>query len=152
MLVYIALTVVMGTIITLHMSMNAYTGILSGNMRMANVIFWSIGLVTALIAAWNQRDPEFYRKLYSVPAWLLLAGAIGAGISMFTNLAVPKIGAVNLTMLLLVGQLCASSAFSHFGILGSPREPIMWWKVTGVALAAGGAALAIYGGRIFRAA
>jgi len=146
---YLALTVVMGAIVTLHMTMNAYAGILAGNMRMANVIFWLVGLTTAIAVAWNQRDPEFYRRLDSVPGWLILAGAIGAGISMFTNLAVPKIGAVNLTLLLLVGQLGASSILSHFGALGSPRDPVSWWKVGGVVLAAGGAVLSMYGGKLF---
>jgi len=152
MLAYIALTVLMGAVITIHMSMNAYAGILSGNMRMANVVFWAMGLATAVIAASNQRDPDFFRKLGSVPAWLSLAGVIGACISMFTNLAIPRIGAVNLTLLLLVGQLCASSVLSHLGALGSPREPIEWWKVAGIALSACGAALVMYGGRVFRPA
>ena len=148
----IALTIGMGVIITLHMSMNAYTGILTGNVRMANVVFWLVGLLTAIITAWSQRDPEFYRKAFTVPAWLALAGAIGACLSLFTNMAVPRIGAVNLTMLLIIGQLAASSVFSHFGVLGSPREPVMWWKIVGVIIVAGGAALSMYGGRLFKAA
>jgi transporter family-2 protein len=152
MLAYLAMTVVMGAVVTLHMSMNAYAGVLSGNMRLANVAFWAVGLLTAAVAASTQRDPEFFRRLPSVPVWLVFAGAIGAGISMFTNLAVPRIGAVNLTLLLLVGQLCASSVLSHLGALGSPKEPVMWWKVAGIALATAGAALSLYGGKLFKAA
>lgn len=140
-------TVLVGAIITLHMAMNAYAGVLSGNARMANVVFWIAGLATALVAASTRQDPDFVKRAYSVPAWLGLAGVIGASISLFTNLAIPRIGASNLTMLLLAGQLAASAALSHYGVLGSPAEPVSWRRLAGLALVAAGAALSIYGGK-----
>jgi len=140
--------VLVGAIITLHMTMNAYAGVLSGNAKMANVVFWLVGLITAVAVASTREDPDFVKRAYSVPAWLILAGAIGASISLFTNMAVPRIGASNLTMLLLVGQLAAAAVLSQFGALGSPLEPLSWPRAAGIALAAAGAALSIYGPRL----
>ncbi|GAB1432190.1 hypothetical protein MASR2M29_08150 [Spirochaetota bacterium] len=145
----ILLTIFIGMIITLHMSMNAYAGHLAGNTKMANLVFWAMGLSTSIIISFTQKDPGFMKRAMGIPPWLFLAGGIGATISLFTNSAIPLIGSANLTMLLLAGQLAASVVVSHFGIMGSPLEPVAWYRIAGVALAGLGAALSIYGGKLF---
>ena len=146
MIVYLISTVAMGVLITLHMSLNARAGISAGDPRVSNVIFWLVGTLAALgtLIAGGAGN-GFFRKVSIVPPWLWLAGAIGAGISVFTSLAIPKIGIANLTLIMLVGQLVASAAFSHFGFLGSPRDPVSVWKILAIILVASGTALFFYG-------
>jgi transporter family-2 protein len=36
----------------------------------------------------------------------------------------PRIGAAKLTLIMLSGQILGGLVLSHFGLLGSPREPI----------------------------
>jgi bacterial/archaeal transporter family-2 protein len=138
-----------GVLITLHMSMNATVGSLTGNPRMANIIFWAAGFVSSVAVGFLRMDPGFWKRAMAVPSWLFLAGAVGSGIALFTNLAIPRIGATNLTMILIASQLGAAAALSHWGLLGSPRDTFAWWKLVGIALTLVGTAIVLYGGRIF---
>ena len=149
MVVLIILSLGVGVMITLHISMNATVGAITGNPRMANVIFWAMGLATSAVVASLRADPGFWKRAVSVPGWLFLAGAVGSGIALFTNLAIPRIGATNLTMILIASQLGAAAALSHWGLLGSPRDTFAWWKLVGMALTMAGSAIVLYGGRIF---
>lgn len=146
MVFYMIFTVIMGVLITLHMSMNAQAGVFAGDPRISNLVFWLVGCVTAVITLFaGGIGNTFFRKVLIVPPWLWVAGAIGAFISVFTSLAIPKIGIANMTLIMLIGQLVASAAFSHLGILGSPRDPVSAWKLSGIALVVIGTMLFFYG-------
>lgn len=149
MLLFVFAALGIGVMITLHMSMNATVGSLTGNPRMANMIFWAAGFLTSTAVGLVCKDPGFWKRAASVPGWLFLAGVVGSGIALFTNLAIPRIGATNLTMILIASQLGAAAALSHWGLLGSPRDAFAWWKLVGIALTIVGTAIVLYGGRIF---
>ena len=149
MFLFVLAALGMGVMITLHMSMNATVGSLTGNPRMANMIFWAAGFLTSTAVGLLRVDPGFWKRAMAVPGWLFLAGAVGSGIALFTNLAIPRIGATNLTMILIASQLGAAAALSHWGLLGSPKDAFAWWKLVGIALTMVGTAIVLYGGRIF---
>lgn len=54
-----------------------------------------------------------------------------------------------MTILLLTGQLIASTILSDRGWLGSERSPITWWKVFGMLVMLTGTLLVLYGDRLF---
>ncbi|MBU0936970.1 MAG: DMT family transporter [Spirochaetes bacterium] len=148
MLTLSLMALAVGAFISLHMSMNAQTGVLLGDARLANVFFWLFGLIAAVLLALPRQDYSLLRRLGGIPPWLLLAGALGACIALFASIAIPKLGAANLTVLLLAGQLLASSALSAAGALGSPRTPLSLVKLAGLVLMLAGTALALYADRI----
>lgn len=70
----IALMLLIGFVLTLHLGMNAQFGALVKNPRMANALFWAVGAATAIIIGLTGWDPAFFTKLKKVPIWLLTAG------------------------------------------------------------------------------
>ncbi len=149
MILYSMLAFMIGILITVHMGMNAQFGVLLGSTRLGNIIFWGAGLAAAFFISLPSQDFTLLRKVPQIPPWLFFAGALGSAIAVFTGLSIPRIGAVNLTMLLFLGQLAASSILSANGWLGSARSPLSAWKLAGIAVALLGTAMTLYGDRLF---
>ena len=137
----IALMLLIGFVLTLHLAMNAQVGALVKNPRMGNALFWAIGAATAIIIGLTGWDPSFFSKLKGVPFWLLTAGMMGGALVFGIAWAMPKLGAGTAFVLMIAGQVISGMIFSQFGLLGSPVEPISMIKVIGVILLVTGAAI-----------
>ena len=137
----IALMFLIGFVLTLHLAMNAQVGALVKNPRMGNAIFWSIGAVTAILIGITGWDTQFFTRLKEVPLWLLSAGIMGGALVFGIAWTMPRLGAGTAFVLLITGQVISGMVFSHFGLLGSPVEPVSFVKLLGVVLLISGAAV-----------
>lgn len=137
----IALMLLIGFVLTLHLAMNAQVGAIVKNPRMGNALFWTIGAVTAIIIGLTGWDPGFFSNLKSVPAWLITAGIMGGALVFGIAWAMPKLGAGTAFVLMIAGQVISGMVFSHYGLLGSPVEPFTLIKFLGVVLLIAGAAI-----------
>src|SRR5436190_24248937 len=140
----IALMLLIGFVLTLHLAMNAQVGAIVKNPRMGNALFWTIGAATAIIIGLTGWDPTFFSKLKGVPVWLLTAGTMGGALVFGIAWTMPRLGAGTAFVLLIGGQVISGMIFSHFGLLGSPVEPISMVKIVGVVLLISGAAIVTY--------
>lgn len=134
----LALMLLIGVVLALHLTMNAQVGVLLKNPKMGNAIFWVIGGLTALIIGFTSWEMEVFSRLKDVPVWLLTAGVMGGVLVFGIAWIIPQIGAGQAFMLMIAGQVITGMVFSHFGILGSPIEPISLTKVIGALLLIGG--------------
>lgn len=67
--------------------------------------------------------------LFSKPRWLLSGGILGPVYVAALTVATPHIG-VGLTMVgILFGQVAASLAIDHWGLLGSAKRPVDRYRV-----------------------
>jgi len=137
----IALMLLIGFVLTLHLAMNSQVGAIVKNPRMGNALFWAIGAATAIIIGLTGWDPAFFSKLKEVPVWLLTAGIMGGALVFGIAWAMPKLGAGTAFVLMIAGQVISGMIFSHFGLLGSPVEPFTFVKFIGVVLLVAGAAV-----------
>jgi len=137
----IALMLLIGIVLTLHLAMNAQVGAIVKNPRMGNALFWTIGAITAIIIGLTGWDPGFFGNLKAVPAWLLTAGIMGGALVFGIAWAMPKLGAGTAFVLMIAGQVISGMIFSHYGWLGSPVEPFTLIKFLGVVLLIAGAAI-----------
>ena len=137
----IALMFLIGFVLTLHLAMNAQVGALVKNPRMGNALFWTIGAITALLIGLTGWDPQFFTRLKEVPLWLLSAGIMGGALVFGIAWTMPQLGAGTAFVLLITGQVISGMVFSHFGLLGSPVEPVSFVKLIGVVLLITGAAV-----------
>ena len=122
---------------------------LNANLRTAlNSAAWSgfvsyfVGLLCMidLIAAF--RDPVPTAAMAArIPFWAWSGGLFGAIFIALGILLVPKIGAATFIALLVAGQMLASVAFDHFGLLGLTQRPVDLPRLIGVALLIGGVLL-----------
>lgn len=99
-----------------------------------------VGLVSMLSVALLAPGPRF-----AFPAgatWVSwtggLFGAIFIGIAV---LMVPRLGAATTLALIVVGQLLASLAFDHFGVLGLPQHAVSPIRLAGAACLIAGVVL-----------
>jgi bacterial/archaeal transporter family-2 protein len=144
----LALTFGVGCLITVHIAMNARIGALTGNAYMANSVFWFVGCVMSLVLGGLSYEPGFVSRIGRAPAWLLLAGAIGAFIAAFNNAMLPRIGVANLTFFLFLGQVVASVLLATTGVLGAGRDPLTWLRAAGILLVVTGTLLFAYGNHV----
>lgn len=136
----IALMLIIGFVLTLHLAMNSQVGAILKNPRMGNAIFWVIGGITAVIIGLTDWDPTVFARLKEVPLWLLTAGVMGGALVFGIAWTMPKLGAGNAFVLMIAGQVISGMIFSHFGLFGSPVEPISIAKLGGALLLVAGAA------------
>src|ERR1700744_3036334 len=113
----ICLMLLIGVILTLHLSMNAQVGAIVKNPRMGNALFWVIGACAAIIIGLTDWDPAFFANLKQVPVWLLTAGVMGGCLVFGIAWTIPKIGAGNAMIIMIAGQVISGLIFSHFGLL-----------------------------------
>lgn len=140
----ILLALLLGVVLSVHLGMNAQVGAILNNPRMGNAIFWTIGAITAIIIGLTAWDPAVFQTLREVPVWLLTAGIMGAALVFGIAWIIPQIGAGTFFVLLLAGQVITGMVLSHFGLLGSPLQPITMMKVTGVLLLVAGASIVTF--------
>jgi len=138
------LMLLIGIVLALHLTMNAQVGVFLKNAKMGNALFWTIGGITAILIGLTSWDSEVLTRIKDVPMWLLTAGAIGAALVFGIAWVIPQIGGGPAFVLMVAGQVIAGMVFSHFGLLGSPVEPISLMKVVGVLLLLGGVGMVTF--------
>jgi len=124
--------------------MNAQVGIILKNPKMGNALFWIIGGVTAVIIGLTSWETEVFNRIKDVPIWLLTAGAMGGLLVFGIAWIIPQIGAGPAFILMIAGQIITGMVFSHFGILGSPVEPITLTKALGALLLLSGVGIVTF--------
>jgi transporter family-2 protein len=94
-------------------------------------------ILGAVVLLHTDSRPQL-QEIMGVPLWLWLGGLLGAfGVSVSIILA-PRLGAVNLTIIIVCGQLLAALVLDHFGWLGFDKHSINWQRVTGALLVMAG--------------
>lgn len=118
------LTLVIGITLTVHLAMNSKVGAALQNPRLGNAFFWCVGALTAFAIGLPGFRLKALSVLRDVNPLLLFAGALGACLVFGIAFLIPRIGAAKLTLIMLAGQILGGLVLSHYGLLGSPREPI----------------------------
>ena len=137
-----AVTLFFGVVLTVHLAMNGAVGAVIGNPRVGNAVFWCIGAVTALVIGATGWQAGALSAVRQVNPLLLTAGAMGATLVFGIAWIIPQIGAQQMTVMLLTGQILSAMLLSHFGWLGSPVQPVTLTNIMGALLMIGGVFLA----------
>jgi transporter family-2 protein len=128
------LSVGLGVVLTVHLAMNGMVGATINNPRVGNAVFWCVGAAMAVILGWSGWQSGALRGLSHVNPVLLTAGAMGASLVFGIAYLIPRVGAGPFTYALLAGQILSAMVLSHYGWLGSPKQPITPMGVLGVAV------------------
>ena len=136
------LALVAGTFMPLQMGLNAMLQQhWSNSAPLASLISFAVGTVALLGFVLCMRIPFPVLITSTAPWYAWIGGLLGAvGVTTLTFLA-PRIGALAMFSLLICGQLIASLAFDHFGVIGYPLRPVTLMRALGVVLLIGGAYL-----------
>lgn len=88
------------------------------------------------VIAWFFTGRESVSALWSVqPRYMLAGGVLGAFITITVIKAMAGLGPAKAAMLIVISQLVVAYLIELFGIFGVERQPFMWRKVIGMAVA-----------------
>jgi bacterial/archaeal transporter family-2 protein len=142
-----ALTVFLGMVLAIHLSMNGKVGSVLNNARVGNALFWCIGALGAVAIGLTGWQADALKPIKDVHPLLLTAGLMGACLVFAIAWLIPQVGAGPVMITLLAGQIAGGMLMSHFGWLGSPLRPITVTNFVGALVMFGGVVLATYGGK-----
>lgn len=122
--------------------LNARVGSALGHPVWGTLFSVCVSALTMLAMAFALRLPApDMRSALSLPPLTLTGGVLGAFVVLSALMAAPRLGAATTIALFIAGQLTASLAIDHFGLLGVPERPLDPTRIAGVACLAAGVAL-----------
>src|SRR3974377_205488 len=114
------MTILLGVVLAVHLAMNGKVGSVLQNARVGNALFWCIGALGAVaigLSGWRNGALSPLNQVHPV---LRTAGILGACLVFAIAWLIPKVGAGNVMITLLAGQVIGGLILSHYGWLGSP--------------------------------
>lgn len=141
--IYILMALMIGVIAAVYLPMNSSVARHLGSPLTANITFYGVALVTSVLLFMLFGERATLDNLSRVPGWLYLTGFVSAFIVLAITFLIPKLGARQLVILSIAGQILMAMAISHFGVLESPKDPITLKKVIGASLLVAGVAVSV---------
>ncbi|HEY3331738.1 MAG TPA: DMT family transporter [Capsulimonadaceae bacterium] len=147
----IALVFLSGFFLPVQVALNSRLSAGLASPVRSTIISFAVGLVALLIAyatlesrlsqlAHINATPTWSGAV-SVPWWAFLGGLCGAFYVLIAVVALPRLGAVAVVALALMGQQVGALMIDSFGLFGAPRISLTLPRVVGALLVALGVVL-----------
>ncbi len=143
LLLLYGLAVMIGIMGGIHIPINGALGDRIQSPLLATVLFYSIGLMVVGSAFLIVGNRAALVALKEAPRWYFMAGAISAVVVASSTFLIPRIGAVNLFVIVIALQMISRMVISHYGWLESPVAPISPFKMLGALMLLTGAVLVV---------
>ena len=131
---YLAMALMVGLLAAFYLPMNAAVGRHLGSPLTATITFYTVALISTIVAFLFVGDTSTLKNLGTVPKWLFLTGVASACVVFAITFLIPKIGARQMSLLGIAGQITMAMIVSHFGLLGTPEDPVTLKKIIGAGL------------------
>lgn len=128
---FICFSLLMGAMLSIYLPMNSAVSRYLGSPITANITFFFVALMAsiAIFLIWGEFDT--IKNIKGVPLWLYLTGVFSAFMILGTTFLIPKVGVRRFFILTVSGQILMAIIVSHFGFLGTPKDPISIKKAIG---------------------
>ncbi len=140
-LVAAILIAVGGALIAVQAPVNAALGRTIDSTLAAATVSFGIGFFLLLLVTVASGDGAAIARAPFVPKVLLIGGALGAIYVWSALWAVPLLGVLTTTTMLILGQMVAALLLDHFGAFGLPARDISVQRLLAAVLVAAGAVL-----------
>ena len=138
-LIAIVLSLLAGAAVPLQAGSNARLGVLLGHPFWATAISLCVsGAAIAVVMLLIKVPRPNGTALLVAPWWVWLGGLAGVFYITVALMIVPRLGALNFIMAVVVGQLLISLLMDYFGLLGMPRHTPSLQKLIGVSVVLAG--------------
>ena len=138
----ILLAVAAGVSLVVQQALNANLRTALASAAWSGFTSYLVGTLCMALLALALRDPVPGASVAArIPWWAWSGGLFGAIFIGLAILLIPQIGAATFIALLVTGQMLASLAFDHFGLLGVPVHPASLVRLAGAAFLVLGAVL-----------
>lgn len=136
--------VVAGALVSVQAPINAALGRGVGSAIGAATISFGVGFILLLTITLVLGDGPSLLRVGAVPAWLLIGGTMGA-VFVFASLwAVPILGVLTMSTLVILGQMVAAIVLDHYGAFGLTQMSISPTRLLAAGLVAAGVILSRY--------
>ncbi len=130
-LIYIALTLFAGMIVTFQGPIN---GALGKVLKPELATFWSFLSGTIIIAIYlvvKKETIPTIEEILKIPRLYLIGGVIGVLYVFLITLLIPKLGSANTIFLIILSQMLTALIIDHFGLIGVEVKSINIYKIIG---------------------
>lgn len=125
---------------------------LGANSVVAALISFTVGtLVLIAVALTRGGLGEAIVAIPSQPLWKFTGGMLGAAFVFGTVFLAPRIGLLNLVVLVIAGQLLTSMVIDHFGLVQMAVREVSRIRIAGALVVVAGVALTLFGDRLVAA-
>jgi bacterial/archaeal transporter family-2 protein len=134
------LPIVAGVAMSIQSGINAQLRSAIQYPLLAALISFLGGTLALVVLLFFSKQPMPGMSVYSGIEWYkFIGGFLGAFIVYVALISVQEIGAANMFVLIVAGQLLTAVLMDHFGILGMKQNPISIQKLLGILLVIAGA-------------
>lgn len=134
-ILYYLLPLIAGIAMSIQSGINSQLREAIQHPLMAALISFLVGTVALSLLLIFYRQPLPPMAGYSAINWYKFTGGLmGAFIVLVALISVSKIGASNMFVLIVAGQLITAVIMDYFGLLGLAERPINFEKSIGIAL------------------
>lgn len=128
-----------GAVVPFQAGANATLGRLLGHPLWATLVSLavSIAVILPVMAAFRVPNPAIDAASKG-PWWIWTGGLAGVIYITAALLLAPRLGAANFMVAVIAGQMIASLAIDHFGLMGFSPRPVNPARLAGVLLIVGG--------------
>lgn len=139
-ILFYLLPVFAGVALTVQSGINSQLRAAIQHPVMAAFISFVIGTIALAVMLLFTKETFPPLAQYSQVGWYKYTGGLlGAFVVTVTLVAVSRIGAANMFVLIVAGQLVTAVLMDHFGVLGMRPNPVSLQKFIGILLLVGGA-------------
>jgi transporter family-2 protein len=139
-ILFYLLPVFAGVAITIQSGVNSQLRTSIQHPLMAAFISFVVGTIALAILLIFSKDTIPGLAQYSSVIWYKYTGGLlGAFVVTVTLISVAQIGAGNMFVLIVAGQLVTAVLMDHFGVLGMKPNPVSLQKFFGICLLVAGA-------------
>lgn len=141
-IVPLALAILAGASIVIQQALNSNLRTALNSAAWSGFMSYLVGVICMALLAVALRDPIPTAAVATrIPWWAWSGGVFGAIFIGLGIYLVPQIGAATFFALLVTGQMLASVAFDHFGLLGLVQRSVDLPRVIGIVLLIAGVVL-----------
>lgn len=144
LLVSIALSLLAGFAVPLQAGTNAKLGVLLGHPLWATAFSLVVSCIAVMVVMLIFKVPRpTIGALQEGPWWIWFGGIAGVLYITAALILVPKLGALNFIMAVIIGQLTISVIIDYFGLVGLPKQPLNVQKMIGISVVLAGFLIAV---------
>jgi len=137
-LLWIFIAFVAGTFLPIQAGLNAKMGKALQSPVHASMISFIVGVLTLIAYIFLTKEQVSWAGIRTAPAYVWIAGALGAFYVTAMILAFPKIGPALTFGLVVGGQMLMAVILDHFNLLVSQQHSINILRVLGILLIVAG--------------
>lgn len=137
-IVWVLIALLAGALLPIQAGLNAKLGKSIASPVHASMLSFITGALAVILFIFLTKQSVSWAGVKSAPAYVWIAGALGAFYVTAVILAFPRIGPALTFGLVVLGQMSVSMLLDHFNILVPQQHSVNFYRIMGILLIVSG--------------